>query len=187
MGGKSASDVNGAAAATAVMAMGKDKIGDKAGDTCLKTWTLAAAYQFGPARVYGSYSRVKLPLAKVPSEIADNPKHNYSFAALAHPKDRRDTPLYSMPSDGDFVIGGYNNESSSTLDFGVHYQVSPALSLISSLQYTRAKFARRRPSAAGQPGRQVRVVQAHFHLRRRAQPAFVRHVQRWPGQRPCAG
>lgn len=113
-----------------------------AGDTCLKTWTLAAAYQFGPARVYGSYSRVKLPLAKVPSEIADNPKHNYSFAALAHPKDRRDTPLYSMPSDGDFVIGGYNNESSSTLDFGVHYQVSPALSLISSLQYTRAKFAR---------------------------------------------
>lgn len=142
MGGSS-SDVNGAAACNgAVMVKGKDKTGDKAGDTCLKTWTLAAAYQFGPARVYGSYSRVKLPLAKVPSEIADNPKHNYSFASLAHPKERGVTPHYNMQDNGDFVIGGYNNESSSTVDFGVHYQVSPALSLISSLQYTRAKFAR---------------------------------------------
>jgi predicted porin len=174
MGGKSASDVNGAAACNgAVMAMGKDKIGDKAGDTCLKTWTLAAAYQFGPARVYGSYSRVKLPLAKVPSEIADNPKHNYSFAALAHPKDRRDTPLYSMPSDGDFVIGGYNNESSSTLDFGVHYQVSPALSLISSLQYTRAKFAR------SADGRLLQVnLGANYELSKRTSTyAVVRNLR----------
>jgi predicted porin len=53
MGGKSASDVNGAAACNSPA---------RHGDTCLKTWTLAASYQFGPARVYGSYSRVKLPL-----------------------------------------------------------------------------------------------------------------------------
>ncbi|RAM62159.1 porin [Herbaspirillum rubrisubalbicans] len=135
--GSASSDVNGSAACNGAVE-GKDK----AGDTCLKTWTLAAAYQFGPAKVYGSYSRVTLPLAKVPSEIAFNPKSNYSFASLARPKGRGAMPLYSMSDSDDFVIGGANNKSSSTLDIGVNYRLSPALSLISSLQYTRAKFAR---------------------------------------------
>ena len=47
-----------------------------------------------------------------------------------------------MPDDGDFLIGGANHESSSTLDVGVNYKISTNLALISSLQYTRAKFAR---------------------------------------------
>ncbi|WP_457825311.1 hypothetical protein, partial [Staphylococcus aureus] len=86
------SDVNGASACNGAEA-GKDK----AGDTCLKTWTLAAAYQFGPAKVYGSYSRLSLPLAKVPSQIAFNPKHDYSFRSLAHPKAPGAKPYYDMP------------------------------------------------------------------------------------------
>ncbi|UWE17437.1 porin [Herbaspirillum huttiense] len=135
--GAGSSDVNGASACNGAEA-GKDK----AGDTCLKTWTLAAAYQFGPAKVYGSYSRLSLPLAKVPSQIAFNPKHDYSFRSLAHPKAPGAKPYYDMPDDGDFLIGGANHESSSTLDVGVNYKISTNLALISSLQYTRAKFAR---------------------------------------------
>ncbi|NUT60136.1 porin [Herbaspirillum sp. C9C3] len=133
--GASSSDVNGPAACKGEV-VGKDR----AGDTCLKTWTLAAAYDFGAARVYGSYSHVALPLGKVPSEIANNPKHDYSFASLAHPKGRNPQPKYTMDSTGHYVIGGANNRSSSTLDIGVNYRVAPSLSLISSLQYTRARF-----------------------------------------------
>ncbi|MCP3655898.1 porin [Herbaspirillum sp.] len=128
MGGKSASDVNGAAACNG---------GGKYGDTCLKTWTLAAAYQFGPARVYGSYSRVKLPLTAARRSF--DPKFD-SFAAWTDPNKKIER--YDAVEKGDYTIGGANNESSQTLDLGVNYRISPSLALISSLQYTRAKFVR---------------------------------------------
>lgn len=128
MGGKSASDVNGAAPCNGA---------GKYGDTCLKTWTLAAAYQFGPARVYGSYSRVKLPLTAARRTF--DPRFD-SFAAWTDPNKKIER--YDAADKGDYTIGGANNESSQTLDLGVNYRISPSLSLISSLQYTRAKFVR---------------------------------------------
>ncbi|WP_395824761.1 porin [Collimonas sp.] len=40
-----------------------DALPAKAGDTDLKTFTLGASYQAGPAKIYGSWSQVKQPLA----------------------------------------------------------------------------------------------------------------------------
>ncbi|ALU88011.1 porin [Herbaspirillum rubrisubalbicans] len=127
MGNANASDVNGASACNGP---------GKNGDTCLKTWTLAASYQFGPAKVYGSYSHVRLPLT-APRTRFDS--RFDSFAAFIDPKK---LGLYQPAAKGDYTIGGANNESSQTFDIGVNYRLSPALSLISSLQYTRAKFVR---------------------------------------------
>lgn len=125
--GKSSSDVNGANSCNGA---------GTPGDTCLKTWTLAAAYQFGPARVYGSYSQVKLPLAKA-YKVGDQRLN--TFDERFNP----DTGAGFMYKDGaTFSIGGPNNESSSTLDVGVNYKLMPNVSLISSVQYTRAKFVK---------------------------------------------
>ena len=124
---KNASDVNGAAACNGP---------GKTGDTCLKTWTLAASYQFGPAKVYGSYSRVKLPLTEARPDY--NPK-DYNFAMLVDPKRGA---AYKPADKADFAIGGPNNESSQTVDLGVNYKLLPALSLISSVQLTSAKFVK---------------------------------------------
>ncbi|WP_075257128.1 porin [Herbaspirillum camelliae] len=107
---------------------------DHAGDTCLKTWTLAAAYQFGPAKVYGAFSHVKLPLAKV--HLDENNKRK-SFAKMYDPK----TELGYAPTDSSaFSIGGTNHQSSQTFDIGASYQLMPSLALMSSVQHTRAKF-----------------------------------------------
>lgn len=111
-----ASDVNGAAACN-----GKDPVKNKNGDVCLKTWTLATAYQFGAVKVYGSYSSVKLPLAR-------DGKLNKKTASVS----------FDAASNG--VIGGFDNASSSTWDLGAKYSLTPALSLIGSVQFTRAKF-----------------------------------------------
>ncbi|WP_343722409.1 porin [Herbaspirillum seropedicae] len=122
------SDVNGKAACN-----GADTK-DAAGDTCLKTWTLAAAYQFGSAKVYGAFSHVKLPLAKV--HVDENNKRK-SFANMYSPK----TGLGYDPTDTSaFSIGGTNHQSSQTFDIGGSYQLMPSLTLMSSVQHTRAKF-----------------------------------------------
>ncbi|ONN66220.1 porin [Herbaspirillum sp. VT-16-41] len=145
---KNASDVNGAAACNGP---------GKNGDTCLKTWTLAASYQFGPAKVYGSYSRVKLPLTAARPDY--NPK-DYNFAMLVDPK--RKDPAYKPAEKADFAIGGPNNESSQTLDVGVNYKLLPALSLISSVQLTSAKFVK------GSNGRLVQLnLGAKYDLSKR--------------------
>ncbi len=118
---KTASDVNGAGACN-----GKDAIKNKNGDVCLKTWTLATAYQFGAVKVYGGYSRVKLPLAK--EGKPNMPLFNSSN--------------YGVEPASNGMIGGANNESSSTWDFGAKYSLAPALTLIGSVQFTRAKFVK---------------------------------------------
>ncbi|AON53223.1 porin [Herbaspirillum seropedicae] len=121
------SDVNGDAACNGADNTNKD------GDTCLKTWTLAGAYQFGPAKVYGAFSHMKLPLAKQYSKV---PKFN-KFAAMYNP----DTGSGYKPTDSSaFSIGGTNHQSSQTFDIGASYQLMPSLALMSSVQHTRARF-----------------------------------------------
>ncbi|MFJ3055968.1 porin [Herbaspirillum sp. NPDC087042] len=119
---KTASDVNGAAACN-----GNDVTKNKNGDVCLRTWTLATAYQFGPVKVYGAYSSVKLPLAR---DGKFNP-------TLLKPNS------YGFEPGSNYVIGGFNNESTSTWDLGAKYSLAPAVSLIGSVQFTRAKFVKK--------------------------------------------
>lgn len=106
---------------------------DHAGDTCLKTWTLAAAYQFGPAKVYGAFSHVKLPLAK---QLSKDPKYN-KFTAMY---DEKAATGYMSDDSTAFSIGGTNHQSSQTFDIGASYQLMPSLALMGSVQHTRAKF-----------------------------------------------
>ncbi|MFJ3055967.1 porin [Herbaspirillum sp. NPDC087042] len=113
------SDVNSSNATTCTNATGS------AGDTCLKTWTLATSYQFGPAKVYGSWSRVKLPMATAGSASS------FSAASAAS---------YAADSTGQYLVGGVNNEKNDIFDIGVNYGLTPALSLVGSVQYTRANF-----------------------------------------------
>ncbi|MET3434971.1 putative porin [Herbaspirillum seropedicae] len=106
---------------------------DHAGDTCLKTWTLAAAYQFGPAKVYGAFSHVRLPLAKLHTKV----RKDNNFGAMYDAK----TGTGYNPSDATaFSIGGANHQSSQTFDIGMSYQLMPSLTLMSAVQHTRAKF-----------------------------------------------
>lgn len=118
-GSAGASDVNSTNATSCTNAAGA------AGDTCLKTWTLATSYQFGPAKVYGSWSRVKLPLARVGSAS--------SFSAASGTS-------YSADTTGQFLVGGVNNEKNDIFDVGVNYSLTPALSLLGAVQYTKVNF-----------------------------------------------
>ncbi|NUU00621.1 porin [Herbaspirillum robiniae] len=118
-GTSGASDVNSTNATSCTNAAGSS------GDTCLKTWTLASSYQFGPAKVYGSWSRVKLPLATAGASS--------SFSAAS-------SASYAADTTGQYLVGGVNNEKNDIFDIGVNYGLTPALSLLGAVQYTKASF-----------------------------------------------
>jgi len=113
------SDVNSTSATTCSTGTGN------VGDTCLKTFTLAASYQFGPAKLYGSWSQVKLPLAQAGASSS------FSNAAAAS---------FSADTTGQFAVGGVNNDKTNIFDIGVNYSLSSALSLLGSVQYARVSF-----------------------------------------------
>ncbi|WP_050465343.1 porin [Herbaspirillum autotrophicum] len=119
-GAAAASDVNSSNATTCSNAVGS------AGDTCLKTWTLAAAYQLGAAKLHGSWSQVKLPLAQSGASSSFSAASAASFVADA--------------ATQQFAVGGINNDKTNIIDVGVNYALSPALSLIGSVQLARVNF-----------------------------------------------
>ncbi|AMP11801.1 gram-negative porin family protein [Collimonas arenae] len=92
--------------------------GAHAGDTALKTFSLGASYQAGPARLYGNWSRVKQPLA-------------YSSTA--------NTTGVIQP--GSFTIGSFNNQKADIFELGVNYAVTAPLHLLASVQYSKLTFA----------------------------------------------
>jgi len=113
------SDVNSSAATTC--SSGAANIGS----TCLKTWTLAASYQLGAAKLHGSWSQVKLPLAQAGSAAS------FSAASAAS---------FTADSTAQFAVGGVNNDKTNIFDVGVNYALTPALSLLASVQYARVGF-----------------------------------------------
>ena len=87
-----------------------------AGDTALKTFSLGASYQVGPARLYGNWSRVKQPLAS---------------AGIVSPT----TALASA-----FLIGGINNSKADIFELGTNYALTAPLHLLASVQYSKLTF-----------------------------------------------
>ncbi|PFH09276.1 putative porin [Collimonas sp. PA-H2] len=90
----------------------------KAGDTALKTFSLGASYQAGPARLYGNWSRVKQPLAT-----------SSTLAATG------------IIQPGSFSVGSFNNSKADIFELGVNYAVTAPLHLLASVQYNKLTFA----------------------------------------------
>jgi len=116
--GKTPSDVsliNGAP----VPGTGTNTFSGNAGDTALKTFTLGASYQVGPARLYGNWSRVKQPLA-----VSSGFVPGVSTA---------------LPTNS-FGIGSFNNNKADIFELGVNYAVTAPLHLLASVQYSKLTF-----------------------------------------------
>ncbi|AIY43748.1 Outer membrane protein [Collimonas arenae] len=92
----------------------------KAGDTALKTFSLGASYQAGPARLYGNWSRVKQPLA-----TAWNGTTALTTASGA--------PNF-------YSVGSINNSKADIFELGVNYSVTAPLHLLGSVQYNKLTF-----------------------------------------------
>ncbi len=89
-----------------------------AGDTALKTFSLGASYQAGPARLYGNWSRTKQPLA-----------YTSTLGATGNLQ------------PGSFTVGSFNNTKADIFELGVNYAVTAPLHLLASVQYNKLTFA----------------------------------------------
>ena len=87
-----------------------------AGNTAAKVLNVVASYQFGPARVYGNYSRVKQDL---------------NTAAV--------TGLTNATRLTAATLG--LSQKADMYEIGTAYSLTPSLKLLGSVQYTRADFA----------------------------------------------
>lgn len=103
------------AAATAAYAAAAAANAANAGNTAVKVLNLVASYQFGPARVYGNWSRVKQDLntAGVTGITTANRLTNATLNA---------------------------SNKADMYELGTAYALSPALKLLASVQYTTASF-----------------------------------------------
>jgi predicted porin len=117
-GSSPSSDVNSGTATTCATGAGG------VGETCLKTWTLAASYQLGQAKLHGSWSQVKLPLAQAGTAA--------SFSAARS--------SFTPDASSQFAVGGTNNDKTNIFDVGVNYAITGQLSLLGSVQYARVNF-----------------------------------------------
>jgi len=86
------------------------------GNTAAKVLNVVASYQFGPARVYGNYSRVKQDL---------------NTAAV--------TGLTNATRLTAATLG--LSQKADMYEIGTAYSLTPSLKLLGSVQYTRADFA----------------------------------------------
>lgn len=86
------------------------------GNTAAKVLNVVASYQFGPARVYGNYSRVKQDL-------------NTAAATGLTNATRLTAATLGLSQKADMY------------EIGTAYSLTPSLKLLGSVQYTRADFA----------------------------------------------
>ncbi|ALU87434.1 porin [Herbaspirillum rubrisubalbicans] len=89
-----------------------------AGDTAQKVLNVAASYQFGPARVYGNYSRVKQDL---------NTQANLTAIGVG-----------SLTSLTNRTLARSNK--ADIYEIGTAYSLSPSLKLLAAVDHTRANF-----------------------------------------------
>lgn len=105
--------------------------------TVLKTWTLAAAYQIGAAKIYGNWSRVKQPGAFATG-------YGSFAAASAAPSNflatTSGTVTANTGTNTGYVIGGSNMDKADLFELGGNYALSPSLKLLASVQHSRLNF-----------------------------------------------
>lgn len=88
------------------------------GNTAYKGWNLVASYQFGPARVYGNWSRVKQDL---------NTQANLTTTGVG-----------SLTTLNNRVLARSNK--ADIYEIGTAYSLSPSLKLLAAVDHTRATF-----------------------------------------------
>lgn len=137
---------------TALLNGGSPVFTGNAGDTALKTFSLGASYQVGPARLYGNWSRVKQPLA---------------FAST--------TPAAGGIQAGSFTVGSFNNTKADIFELGVNYAVTAPLHLLASVQYNKLTFA----DAGSNKGKltQINLGSDYFLSKRTDLYAFVSNLR----------
>ncbi|MBB5390301.1 putative porin [Herbaspirillum sp. SJZ102] len=89
-----------------------------AGSTAYKGWNLVASYQFGPARVYGNWSRVKQDL---------NTQANLSAVGVG-----------SLDTVTNRTLARANK--ADVYEIGTAYSLTPSLKLLGAVEHTRAQF-----------------------------------------------
>ncbi|WP_443114682.1 porin [Herbaspirillum seropedicae] len=92
--------------------------GTSNGSTAQKVLNVAASYQFGPARVYGNWSRVKQDL---------NTQANLTAAGVG-----------SLASISNRTLAASNK--ADIYEIGTAYSLSPSLKLLAAVDHTRAQF-----------------------------------------------
>jgi len=105
--------------------------------TVLKTWTLAAAYQIGAAKIYGNWSRVKQPGA------AATGYGSFAAASAAPANFLGTTSGTVVPNAGSntgYTIGGSNMDKADLFELGGNYALTPSLKLLASVQHSRLNF-----------------------------------------------
>ncbi|MCA1324216.1 porin [Herbaspirillum sp. alder98] len=88
------------------------------GSSAYKGWNLVASYQFGPARVYGNWSRVKQDL---------NTQANLTAAGVG-----------SLTSLNNRLLARSNK--ADMYEIGTAYSLTPSLKLLAAVDHTRAQF-----------------------------------------------
>ncbi|GAC1521993.1 MAG: porin [Collimonas sp.] len=123
-----------------------------AGDTALKTFSLGASYQAGPARLYGNWSRTKQPLA-----------YTSTLGATG------------VLQPGSFTVGSFNNTKADIFELGVNYAVTAPLHLLASVQYNKLTFA----DAGSAKGKltQINLGTDYFLSKRTDLYAFVSNLR----------
>jgi predicted porin len=123
---------NASATALAAYKAAGDVNSANVGNTAVKVFNLVASYQFGPARVYGNWSRVKQDL-----NTAAN------VAALRSTVPAGSTVAVVSP------LTAANRAAAATLglatkadiyELGTAYSLSPSLKLLAAVEYTTASF-----------------------------------------------
>lgn len=115
------------------------------GDVALRSTSLGARYLIGPAKLYGSYTRTRQPLA-VASPVA-------SFAAA---------PTF-LPTGTAFTAAGSNNSRTDVLDIGINYRLASPVTLVASAQHERIEFVGARDGKVSQIN-----AGAQYHLSKRS-------------------
>jgi len=93
-----------------------------AGSTAVKVFNLVASYQFGPARVYGNWSRVKQDL-----------NTTANLAALS-------TPVALTAANRTTTATLANSRKADMWEIGTAYSLTPSLKLLAAVDYTTATF-----------------------------------------------
>jgi len=102
-----------------------------AGSTALKVFNLVASYQFGPARVYGNWSRVKQDLNTATNvAILRTTVSTAGVVALG--------PLSAANRTTAATLGLSNK--ADMYEIGTAYSLTPSLKLLAAVEYTTASF-----------------------------------------------
>jgi len=101
-----------------------------AGNTAVKVFNLVASYQFGPARVYGNWSRVKQDLNTSAAVSALRSTISGTTVTL--------NPLTAANRTTAATLGLSNK--ADMYELGTAYSLSPSLKLLAAVEYTTASF-----------------------------------------------